>query len=316
MNLATLPDCRADSAPHAAAIADDHIELTNIGFLEAVRRAATSLRAAGVSPGDVVAVMLTNTADFVVSLFAGWRVGAAVTPIDPALPIDDARHRTVRAGAEVLIAGHEPARSFPVRAVVSVDRLTGAVPDTAEPARAGDDTPALLVHTGDVGGPSRITTLDHLNLNALCRLAIEIFALTDADHSLSVLPLFRVDGITLGVLSPLLAGGRATVAGPFGPTTFFDRIECTRTTFISATPAVFTQLSDLPAEARPNTSSVRMAVCGATRTSPELRTAFEHRYGIPMVHDHGLTEVPARPRPIRPSSPARAAPSKYSVRTR
>ncbi len=83
MNLAALPDRRAAENPLGSAIADDKTDLDNAQFLAAVQRAAASLRARGISAGDVVAVMLPNTATFVVSLFAAWRLGAAVTPINP-----------------------------------------------------------------------------------------------------------------------------------------------------------------------------------------------------------------------------------------
>ena len=39
--------------------------------------------------------------------------------------------------------------------------------------------------------------------------------MTGDDHSLLILPLFHVNGIVVGTLSPLFAGGRATVAGRF-----------------------------------------------------------------------------------------------------
>ncbi|MEU2254308.1 class I adenylate-forming enzyme family protein [Nocardia xishanensis] len=310
MDLATLPDCRADTAPHAAAVADDNTDLDNTVFLTAVQRATTSLRAAGVSTGDVVAIMLPNTAALVVSLFATWRLGATATPMDPASPAENACHRMAYTGAKVLIAVRKPAYAFPAQTVIPADMLTTAQPDTRRPARARDDAPALLIHTNNAGGDPEIATLDHLNLNALCRLAIEIFALTDTDHSLSILPLFHLNGIAVGTVSPLLAGGRTTVAGPFSPTTFFDRIECSRATYFTADPTMYTQLSDLPAEIQPNTKSVRFAICGASRAGVELRTKFEHRYGIPIIHDHGLTEVPGRARSIRPT-----APSKHSCRS-
>ena len=49
-------------------------------------------------------------------------------------------------------------------------------------------------------------------------------------------------------------------------------------------------LSDLPAEVRPDTSSVRFAVCGAAPASVELLTKFETRYGIPLIEGYGLSE--------------------------
>ncbi|WP_051165542.1 AMP-binding protein [Nocardia testacea] len=316
MNLAVLPDCRAVIAPGAAAVTDDNIELDNAAFVDAVRRATTSLRAAGVSTGDVLAVVLPDTAAFVVTLFAAWRVGAAVVPLDPALPADEAGRRMDRANTRVLVAAPEFARAHPGRAVVAADRLTAAEPDTAEPARVGDDAPALLLHVERGGADAEIAVLDHMNLNALCRLAIEIFAFTGADHSLTIQPLCHVDGIALGVLAPLLAGGCTTIAGPFDPATFFDRIEAARATCFAANPPVFRQLSELSAGNRSRGSSVRIAICSRAHTGPELRTAFEHRYGIPIMHDHGLADFPPRTRPIRPPNPGNRPPARYSCRAR
>ena len=88
MNLRELPELRAAQNPEAPAVADDYVSLTNTEFLEAVRRATATLHRNGVAEGDVVAVMLPNTASFVVSLFAAWRLGAAVTPINPSLRPD------------------------------------------------------------------------------------------------------------------------------------------------------------------------------------------------------------------------------------
>ena len=85
MNLSALPDQRAAEHPLGPAVADDKTDLDNAQFLAAVQRAAATLRSHGISFGDVVAIMLPNTASFVVSLFAAWRLGAAVTPINPSL---------------------------------------------------------------------------------------------------------------------------------------------------------------------------------------------------------------------------------------
>jgi acyl-CoA synthetase (AMP-forming)/AMP-acid ligase II len=41
---------------------------------------------------------------------------------------------------------------------------------------------------------------------------------------------------------------------------------------------------------KPDTSSVRFAVCGAAPASVELLDAFESRYGIPIIEGYGLSE--------------------------
>ncbi|HTF07311.1 MAG TPA: AMP-binding protein, partial [Asanoa sp.] len=109
MNLPALPDLRATENPSGPAVADDYTDLNNSQFLAAVQRAATALRGQGVSAGDVVAIMLPNTASFVVSLFAAWRIGAAVTPINPSLTPTEVSYQVSDAAAKVLIAEAAPA---------------------------------------------------------------------------------------------------------------------------------------------------------------------------------------------------------------
>jgi acyl-CoA synthetase (AMP-forming)/AMP-acid ligase II len=99
-----------------------------------------------------------------------------------------------------------------------------------------------------------------------------------------------VNGIVAGTLSPLLAGGRVTVAGRFSPKHFWNRVEQSGATYFSAVPTIYTMLADLPAEIMPDTSSVRFAVCGAAPASVELLDKFESRYGIPIIEGYGLSE--------------------------
>jgi acyl-CoA synthetase (AMP-forming)/AMP-acid ligase II len=291
MNLASMPDLRASDDPAGPAIADDDTDLTNAQFLGAVQRAAAALQANGVSAGDVLAIMLPNTASFVVALFAAWRLGAAVTPINPSLRPAEVCYQLSDAGAKALVTGGSTRFDTGVATVTS-DQLDGGTPAadiTAAPDHT-DNTLALLIYTSGTTGRPKGVMLDHANLSAMCRGVVDAFKLSPADHSLLILPLFHVNGIVVGTLSPLLAGGRATVAGRFKPTTFFDRIEQSRATYFSAVPTIYTMLCGLPETDRPDTSSVRFAICGAAPASVELLEAFENRYGIPLIEGYGLSE--------------------------
>lgn len=289
MSLASLPDARSAAAPHAPAVADDALDLDNAGFLDAVNRAATALRSAGVEPGDVVALKLPNRAEFVVVLFAAWRLGAAVTPINPSLVPAEVAYQVADAGSTVLVVDADS----DVRAevpVLTLDALAAGSPEPVAPVEQAADALALLIYTSGTTGRPKGVMLDHANVNAMCDMVIQGFELTETDHSLLILPLFHVNGIVVSTLSPLIAGGRATIAGRFNPATFFDRVESTRATYFSAVPTIYTMLAGLPAEVRPDTSSVRFAVCGAAPASVELLDRFERRYGIGLIEGYGLSE--------------------------
>jgi long-chain acyl-CoA synthetase len=288
MKLPALPDRRAQQDPTGPCVADDDTALDNAQFLEAVTRAAATLQAHGVSAGDVVAVMLPNTASLIVSLFAAWRLGAAVTPLNPALAAAEVVYQVEDAAAKVLIVDAPVAFDLAAPVLSTQELASHPASDTVVPP--ADDALALLIYTSGTTGRPKGVMLDHANLDAMCGMAIDAFSLTAADHSLLILPLFHVNGIVAGTLSPLLAGGRVTIAGRFSPKTFWSRIEQSRATYFSAVPTIYTMLADLPADVRPDTSSVRYAVCGAAPASVELLTKFETRYGIPIVEGYGLSE--------------------------
>jgi long-chain acyl-CoA synthetase len=274
MNFSALPDQRAAHDPLAPAVADDTSNLNNAEFLDAVKHAAATLHSRGVSAGDVVAIKLPNTVEFIVSLFAAWRLGAAVTPVNPSLSPPEVRYQLADASAKVLIA----------------DELYQCEPAQPDTGHCDDGSLALLIYTSGTTGRPKGVMLDHANLSAMCRSVIDGFRLTRDDHSLLILPLFHVNGIVVGTLSPLLAGGRATVAGRFDPRTFFTRLEQSRATYFSAVPTIYTMLCGLPDEVEPDTSPVRFAVCGAASASVDLLERFESRYGIPIIEGYGLSE--------------------------
>ncbi|HEY5858444.1 MAG TPA: AMP-binding protein [Aldersonia sp.] len=284
MHLSELPDIRSRRDPDGAAIADDDVELTNAQFADAVRRAAAALRAYGVAAGDVVAVNLPNTTGLVVTLFAAWRLGAAVTPINPSLVDAEVDYQVRDADAEIVVTDRAG------NSTVHVSELTSHPAADDTPAHVSDDALALLIYTSGTTGRPKGVMLDHANLDAMCAMVIEAFRLSSSDHSLLILPLFHVNGIVVGTLSPLLAGGRATIAGRFSPSAFFDRLERSRATYFSAVPTIYTMLADLPADIEPDTSAVRFGICGAAPASVQLLEKFENRFGFPLIEGYGLSE--------------------------
>src|SRR4051794_8802972 len=292
MHLWDLPALRAASDPAGECLADDARRLTNVAFRDAVLAAARVLAARGVGPGDMVAVILPNRVELVVTLFAAWHLGACVTPVNPALTPVEAGYQLQDSRAVVVIAdpAASPATPLDVAALAADRDTAGSGPVAPAGSAARSEGLALVIYTSGTTGRPKGVMLDHANLNAMCRSVIEGFRLTRDDHSLLILPLFHVNGIVVGTLSPLMAGGRATVAGRFDPTTFFVRIEQSRPTYFSAVPTIYTMLCGLSDDVQPDTSSVRFAVCGAAPASVELLERFEARYGIPIIEGYGLSE--------------------------
>jgi long-chain acyl-CoA synthetase len=287
MHLAALPDERAAQSPTALCLTDDAETLDNASFLSRVEQATAVLRRQGVTRDSVVAVVLPNRTELVVTLFAAWRLGAAVTPVNPALTADEAAFQVRDAGARVVVS-------------VTDDELGGVRlrpedlrAEQAEPLPPASTDPsglALLIYTSGTTGRPKGVMLDHANVSAMCTMAVAALEVTDTDHSLVILPLFHVNGIVAGTMTPLLAGGRVTLAGRFSPAAFLEQVASVRPTYFSAVPAIYALLSTMPEDTAVDMSSLRVAVCGAAPMPAELIARFEQRFGVPLVEGYGLSE--------------------------
>ncbi|MGW2521564.1 class I adenylate-forming enzyme family protein [Streptomyces sp. NPDC001617] len=290
MNFASLPDRRAELDPHGAAVSDGHQSLTNTQLLSRVRIAARQLQDHGIGPGGVVALKLTNRVEFVVLLFAAWRLGATITPVNPSMTDVEVVRQLRDSGARLLVVEHGAAVVPHGVAVLAVGELFEGAVEPDQPPLLNPATLALLIYTSGTTGVPKGVMLDHANIDAMVEMGRQALEVGPADRCLLVLPLFHVNGIVVSVLLPLLVGASVVIAGRFDPRTFFDLVEQERPSFFSAVPTIYSMLAALPDHVRPDTSSLRFGVCGAAPASAELLIRFEARYGFPLVEGYGLSE--------------------------
>ena len=289
MNFASLPDRRADLDPNGPAVSDGTRSLTNAGLLDCVRAARRHLDELGVGAGDVVALKLRNRVEFVVLLFACWRLGATVTPVNPSLTEAEVARQLDACSARLLVVedSADPAGRV---ATITVSHLYAKGPGWDPAPEVDPSELALLIFTSGTTGAPKAVMLDHANLDAMAEMGRQALQVGPTDRCLLILPLFHVNGIVVSVLMPLLAGASVVIADRFDPKTFFGTVESERPTFFSAVPTIYAMLAALPDEVVPDTSSVRFGVCGAAPASAQLLTRFEDRYGFPLIEGYGLSE--------------------------
>ena len=289
MKLSTLPDRRAADDPHGPAVADTRQRLTNAALRDQAHAVAHQLCDRGIGPGDVVAVKMRNRIEFVIVLFAAWRVGAVVTPINPSLTDGEVTRQLADSAARLLVLDEDAATAAEVPTLAVADLAT--TPEgQAPPPHEDPSALALLIYTSGTTGTPKGVMLDHANLDAMAEMGRQALHIGADDRCLLILPLFHVNGIVVSVVTPLLAGASVVIADRFDPSTFFEVIEREQPTYFSAVPTIYTLLAALPADVTPDTSSVRFAICGAAPASAELLARFEQRYGFPLIEGYGLSE--------------------------
>ena len=290
MHFSTLPDARAEHAPDAPAIRDEAVALTNAELRARVQQVAGVLADRGMGRGDVIAVFLSNRVELILILLAAWRIGAVVTPINPVLGPAEAAYQVEDASAKVIVAEDER-HDLGVPTLTLDEISSSASREVAIEEGLAESDLALLIYTSGTTGSPKGVMLTHANLDAMTSSFIEWFEMDDRDHGLLILPLFHANGIVLGTLSPLRAGGQVTISRRFARDRFFADVERFRPTFFSAVPAIYAMLNSAADEVHPDMSSVRFAVCGAAPMPAEAIRRFEKHFDVKVVEGYGLSET-------------------------
>ncbi|WP_436961375.1 amino acid adenylation domain-containing protein [Streptomyces sp. SudanB182_2057] len=183
---------------------------TALSFAETDSRAdrlADRLRALGVGPGSVVAVLLDRGIDLPVAFLAVWKAGAAYLPLDPEFPAERMGYMLADAGIRILLTEerHERRmRGIHDGEIVRADALPEA---SASPAGrpADPDLPAYVIYTSGSTGRPKGVVITHAGLAGHVRWAVEELA----GRAGSGAPLFSsiaFDLVVPNLWAPLLAG--------------------------------------------------------------------------------------------------------------
>jgi fatty-acyl-CoA synthase len=267
---------------------------------ERVEAAAGLLRARGVQPGDVVALLMKNSAAFLELAIAASHAGAVLLPVNYRLGAEEVNYILGHAGAVLLFCDEE------LRASAGDACATILVGDAAqadsrvlargcEPLREAhpnrpEDLYRLMYTSGTTDRPKGVM---HTHANAAWKAIDHIAALglTRADRLLVVGPLYHVGAFDLPGVAVLQQGGMLAVLRDFEPEATLALIEHERLTGGWMAPVMLNRVLALPQRERFDLASLRWLVGGGERT-PEERirefgSLFRHaRY----IDAYGLTE--------------------------
>ncbi len=138
-SLLDLLEERPGDAETIAVYSGDR-EVSRAALRAAAQDLASTLTAAGVKPGQPVAVMLENGPEVVAAMFGVWYAGAVYVPINPRVTASELDHYLTATRPALLIARAAPA-DVTVPAVIA-----GELSWTPPPAPAAD----VPAHEGDI----------------------------------------------------------------------------------------------------------------------------------------------------------------------
>jgi long-chain acyl-CoA synthetase len=303
----TLLDVLASSAgraPHRPAFVFRDRRVS-YGELQAQsHRLAGLLAAAGVRPGDRVAMMLPNVPEFGTTYFGALAAGATVVPLNPLLKPDEVQYILEDSGAAAIVslemsrpllaAAREPIRRVPRLLVLDAPDLGGEVlltaasPTVEAPRRAPRDVAACLYTSGTTGRPKG-AMLTHANLIANLASFHRVLHATEDEVFLAVLPFFHAYGATTLLLLPLSIGATVVLEPRFVPEGILRSIVQHGVTIFMGVPSMFAVLAGLPMPVAPP-HRLRFCISGGAPLSTAVLEAFEARHRVPIYEGYGPTE--------------------------
>jgi malonyl-CoA/methylmalonyl-CoA synthetase len=248
---------------------------------------AGGLARSGVRRGDRVGLCAANSADWILAYLGGQRLGAVMVPFNPAYRSAEVEHILGDADPVLVITDAERRPLVePLRPVLSLEDLPLDDPPAA--IRLEPESPALILYTSGTTGRPKGALLDHGNLLAQARGAVEAWRWTAADRLVHALPLFHLHGLGMGLHGSLLTGSEMSLIG-FEPAAVVAELHAGATMFFGV-PAMYQRLCEHLEEHPADLSRVRLFVSGSAPLPPELFRRCEALLGQPPVERYGLTE--------------------------
>jgi acyl-CoA synthetase (AMP-forming)/AMP-acid ligase II len=301
--LVDVLDLRARQDP-AGIFFELYEEPTTYGGLRTLaRRYGASLVAAGVRPGDRVAILLPTCKEFFATFFGIMAAGAIPVPLYPTFGAtefaDIFAHAEPRAAVTISwfesTVRRAQASAPRLERILEPDELDRPAPEPTWPALTGEETAFLQYTSGSTGQPKGVD-LPHRSVLANIRAFVEAVKAQPGEPVVSWLPLYHDMGLIGLGLGTLYAGCHLYLLPPDlrNPRQWLELVTRTRAT-ITASPDFgyrncLRNVHDLSGL---DLGSLRIAFSGAEPIRPDTVAQFESRFGLThaVLPAYGLAEA-------------------------
>jgi long-chain acyl-CoA synthetase len=283
-------------APNRTAVIFEQREFTYRELASRCARLASVLQSKGVGPGDRVAILAANSAQYIEAYLAIPAAGFVIVPLNTRHAEAELRYALEDANATVLLTDRDPGtlRDL-VTSVISMPDEYEALLDAANEAELGagvtEDTLAGLFYTGGTTGKSKGVMLTHRNLVSNAFHFMTVAPPSGDRMSLIMAPLFHAAGSN-GVLAGVWSGSCQLPLKMFDPSVALELIEKYRVTDTLGVPAMIAAISELQHKSPRDVSSLRLVAHGGSPIPTEVvRRAHAAFPNAEFVHVYGMTEA-------------------------
>lgn len=313
------------------AVVDGRVRLDYAGLGERVERAAAACIAAGVEPGDRVAVWAPNTLEWIVSALGAVSAGAVLVPLNTRFKGTEAAYVLRRSRARLLFvtgtflgtsyvaslrrAAAEGPGDGPLPGLPHLERVVVLAEDAPDsfltwkeflaggdrvPARTvreradaiSGDAPSDIIYTSGTTGSPKGAVITHAQTLRCYDVWSELAGLREGDRYLIVNPFFHTFGYKAGIIACLMRGATMVPQPVFNVDTVLANITAERISVLPGPPTLHQSLLDHPQRGHHDLSALRLVVTGAAVVPLRLVERLRGELRIATVLTaYGLSEA-------------------------
>jgi acyl-CoA synthetase (AMP-forming)/AMP-acid ligase II len=304
------------------AVVDGQVRLTFAQLAQAVEDSTRAAMAAGIEPGDRVAIWAPNTYEWIIAALGLLSVGAILVPLNTRFKGHEAAYILGKSRARILfcvngflgndyVALLESSRAelpdletivvmrgeAPAGSVGWANYLAAGSVVTADDARKraeavqSDDLSDIIFTSGTTGRPKGAMSTHAQALRVFADWA-GIVGLSEGDRYLVVNPFFHTFGYKAGIVAGFMTGTTLIPEAVFDVDVVLQTVARERVTMLPGPPTLFQAILNHPNRDRFDLSSLRLGVTGAASVPVEMiRRMREELTFKTIITAYGLTEA-------------------------
>ncbi len=314
-NLRELLEKRAAKQPDKLFLFSeaDGRKWTYSEFDKATNRAANLLKENGIKKGDVVSLLLPNSAEYVIAYFACFKTGAIANPVNSLLKAEEIEFVVGNSEAKLLLVNSEFRTTIekiklPKTIEFDTEKITENLHETLPEVSIEKDDEAIIIYTSGTTGKPKGCLLTHGNLIANARQITEWLGFDENDRLLTIMPLFHMNAVSVTTMTALYASASTVVSPKFSTSRFWQIVADYKITSFGSVATMLSMLLQASSKFKVQSSksnpaltthhspltTLRFAMCGSAPVPAEILRKFEETFSCLVVEGYGLSESTCR----------------------
>jgi len=231
-NFYDMIRANAQKQPKKTLIFVNDDKISNLEFLNSVDKFAQFLVHSGIKREDKVALIVPNSAEFLIAFFATTQIGAVIVPINNMLKAEEYKYILNDADVTLLVSSNKFAKETKalqehtqIKTTVWIDEVpevegkhflfkdTMNIPTSQEDITVENSIEdlAVLIYTSGTTGNPKGAMLSYKNIFSNLTGGHERFNLSKKDRFIVYLPMFHSFTLSITVLMPIFGGGSMVI---------------------------------------------------------------------------------------------------------